>query len=430
MHAFSTTARGPRRRSKSSVAPSHDVETPSLVPAGESGSQGVPRESLKETGNAGSVLLSMRRGGSRRSREHDGPGEHMADGSQLLPTASSAGTSRGVSGKFTTRGTRSRSGRMNSSFRNMSGWSMYAAGPTGSGSSRSRAMQRRFGTIQREKEPFIAGAVGTPLFMAPELHDHQGQVASDYWSMGVTLFWLIAGRLPFLGYSGDSLRRAGRYGHVSWRLLPANCSPECADLLRGLLEPKPHLRYDAKILASHPFLMPEAGNKRSELTQKLELFASPARSGWRRRTATAATTTRAGSADTGTAVHGSEAEAGASSSSPGTGSDTGRDRGRDRGRDSTSHGQNRTGTGTVDPVSGGHRGAPLTAPSLPKQLHRKEAEKRVIRRWILDDPFVDPLGTAEHVSVFQRSAQSSKSRVTSATATPRGVVSVEVDGQV
>jgi len=111
--------------------------------------------------------------------------------------------------------------------------------------------------LLRENKPFVAGIAGTPFFMAPELFKHQGQRASDYWSLGVTLFWLAAGKMPFEGMTSRQQLMAARRGQVSWRLLPADLSPACVDLLRGLLEPAAELRYDATILACHPFLAPE-----------------------------------------------------------------------------------------------------------------------------------------------------------------------------
>lgn len=112
------------------------------------------------------------------------------------------------------------------------------------------------GVLLRENKPFVAGIAGTPFFMAPELFKHQGQRASDYWSLGVTLFWLAAGKMPFEGMTSRQQLMAARRGQVSWRLLPADLSPACVDLLRGLLEPAAKLRYDATILACHPFLAP------------------------------------------------------------------------------------------------------------------------------------------------------------------------------
>jgi hypothetical protein len=52
------------------------------------------------------------------------------------------------------------------------------------------------------------GLVGTPYFMAPELFDGQsGDKRSDVYAMGVTYFYVLTGRLPFLHTSVTELAR-------------------------------------------------------------------------------------------------------------------------------------------------------------------------------------------------------------------------------
>ena len=119
--------------------------------------------------------------------------------------------------------------------------------------------------VHREKQPFVAGIAGTPLFMAPELFKHQGQRASDYWSLGVTLFWLLAGRMPFEGIGASTQLSAAKAGRVSWHLLPNDLSHECLDLLRGLLEVRVEKRYNASVLAAHPWLLPRSDSTRNAI---------------------------------------------------------------------------------------------------------------------------------------------------------------------
>lgn len=56
-------------------------------------------------------------------------------------------------------------------------------------------------------------AVGTPLYMAPEtLAGHPASVASDVYSVGVLLFYLVTGRHPYEGATVDEIRDAQAVG--------------------------------------------------------------------------------------------------------------------------------------------------------------------------------------------------------------------------
>lgn len=53
--------------------------------------------------------------------------------------------------------------------------------------------------LRHEDGKLVAGKGGTPFFMAPELHESggRGDVQSDIWSLGVTLYYLVSGIYPF-----------------------------------------------------------------------------------------------------------------------------------------------------------------------------------------------------------------------------------------
>jgi len=60
--------------------------------------------------------------------------------------------------------------------------------------------------VERDR---IAGLAGTPLYMAPEvLAGAQATVASDVYSVGVLLYFLVSGRFPVVGSSLEEIRHA------------------------------------------------------------------------------------------------------------------------------------------------------------------------------------------------------------------------------
>ena len=87
-------------------------------------------------------------------------------------------------------------------------------------------------------------SAGSPAFMAPELcrPDH-GEVsgrATDVWSMGVTLYCLRYGRLPYVSESILEMQRVIR--EEDFVLPPEETDPRFVELIRSLLEKDPAKR--------------------------------------------------------------------------------------------------------------------------------------------------------------------------------------------
>jgi calcium-dependent protein kinase len=64
-----------------------------------------------------------------------------------------------------------------------------------------------FGMSKSTAKTKEAMMVGTPLFMAPEVFDGKYSKKVDTWSLGVTLYMLISGQVPFTGNSMDELKK-------------------------------------------------------------------------------------------------------------------------------------------------------------------------------------------------------------------------------
>lgn len=96
-------------------------------------------------------------------------------------------------------------------------------------------------------------ACGSPHYAAPELlkqRSYKGESA-DLWSMGVILFAMLAGRLPFDEPNiHDMLARA----RVADYAMPEYLSWEAQDLIHHILQAEPHRRISMAQMWKHPLI--------------------------------------------------------------------------------------------------------------------------------------------------------------------------------
>jgi len=96
-------------------------------------------------------------------------------------------------------------------------------------------------------------ALGTMLYVAPEVLEHSYTCQCDLWSLGVIAFVLLADHFPFLG---DNMQEDIIKGNYDWRPEQwSECSEEAADFVRSLLRVDPQKRLTAQAALDHPWIL-------------------------------------------------------------------------------------------------------------------------------------------------------------------------------
>jgi serine/threonine protein kinase len=136
-----------------------------------------------------------------------------------------------------------------------------------------------FGFAARVYEPkSLTKQCGTPFFVSPEILQRQPyDQKSDMWSIGVIIYLLLAGNLPFMGRSQKELFRKiviGKYQFVddSW----SDVTNDARNLVEKLLVTDPDKRLSAKECLEHPWLKQDFGRlsliKLQSTSQRLKTF--------------------------------------------------------------------------------------------------------------------------------------------------------------
>jgi calcium-dependent protein kinase len=119
--------------------------------------------------------------------------------------------------------------------------------------------------------------VGTPYYMAPEIHRQTYTYHCDMWSIGVVMFLLHFGFPPFHGNDREIERKiqAGfdpvvKPGYGPWFPAVIPVSAEAKDLMKKLLEMDPAVRISATEALSHPWLRNPDNNNNVNLANVIE----------------------------------------------------------------------------------------------------------------------------------------------------------------
>ncbi|KAJ9643008.1 hypothetical protein H2199_004530 [Coniosporium tulheliwenetii] len=109
--------------------------------------------------------------------------------------------------------------------------------------------------FEKESDMNTAKSAGSPAFMPPELcvakHGHVSGKAADIWSMGVTLYCLRFGKLPFQKTGMLALYESIREDKLD---IPSDCSDDLRDLFSRVLEKDAQKRIHMNELREHPWV--------------------------------------------------------------------------------------------------------------------------------------------------------------------------------
>ncbi|PHH71979.1 hypothetical protein CDD80_4856 [Ophiocordyceps camponoti-rufipedis] len=108
--------------------------------------------------------------------------------------------------------------------------------------------------FEKPSEMKTAKSAGSPAFLPPELcgrHREVSGTAADIWSMGVSLYCLRFGRLPFNKASALEIFEAIKSEDAK---VPDDEDPNFLDLLRKILDKNPDTRITMADLRAHPWV--------------------------------------------------------------------------------------------------------------------------------------------------------------------------------
>jgi len=113
-----------------------------------------------------------------------------------------------------------------------------------------------FGLSKLYSGQALQTACGTPFYVAPDVLLGSGYGPEvDMWSVGVLLYVLLSGRLPFAADSDAELFRLIIAGKLVWKTPQFDAvSAEAKDLIEKLINTNPEKRFSAIQAIAHPWI--------------------------------------------------------------------------------------------------------------------------------------------------------------------------------
>lgn len=102
----------------------------------------------------------------------------------------------------------------------------------------------------------LSTSCGSRQYVAPEVLKDGGYVgpASDIWSMGIILFGMVQGRLPFYFCEDDIRKLLTAASESDFQILPCRHYVKFSDLIYKMLEPDSEKRIQLQDLRLHPWV--------------------------------------------------------------------------------------------------------------------------------------------------------------------------------
>ncbi|WEW56477.1 serine/threonine protein kinase [Emydomyces testavorans] len=130
--------------------------------------------------------------------------------------------------------------------------------------------------FEKDSDMYTAKSAGSPAFLPPELcvvkHGDVSGRAADIWSMGVTLYCLRYGRIPFEKESIFELYEAIRNDEVN---CPGESDDDFKDLMSRILEKDPKKRITMLELREHPWVTKRGMDTLLSVEENTSNFVEP-----------------------------------------------------------------------------------------------------------------------------------------------------------
>ena len=101
-------------------------------------------------------------------------------------------------------------------------------------------------------------SVGTPFYMSPETIDGNSTPLSDIWSVGVIVYQMITGKLPFEANDKDNQTLYNKIKNDDYDrdiLNEIDCSEEVKDFIYKTLQKEPTMRLNTQDSLNHPWIL-------------------------------------------------------------------------------------------------------------------------------------------------------------------------------